>query len=238
MKTILTLVFAISLSPLFGQMFFDFGIKGAYGPTYMLNQNLADDTAYDHELNAGYGVGAKLGLHFASHHGFTFDFMHSKSNQKFGLTNRGLHDYSWTHNDLMLMYRLSGNGAYVEFGPKISLVSDVTSIINGVDEGDVKVNFENNYTSLVFGFGSYLLGNELFSLQIGARIHYALSDMVSAEGITAGYPAVHSSSTFDYNTDYQKTKATAGQILLEFNYAFGRFARASCSHRWRLILFE
>jgi hypothetical protein len=62
--------------------------------------------------------------------------------------------------------------------------------------------------------------------------------MISAEGITAGYPAVHSSSTFDYNTDYQKTKATAGQILLEFNYAFGRFARASCSHRWRLILFE
>jgi len=238
MKTILTLVLALALSPVFGQMFFDFGIKGAYGPTYMLNQNLADDTAYDHELNAGYGVGAKLGVHFANHHGFTFDFMHGKSNQNFGLTDKKRHEYSWTHNDLLLMYRYSGNGAYVEFGPQISLVSEVTSLNTSSSNVEENVTdfFEDNYTSLVFGFGSYLIGSDLVTLQAGVRIQYALSDMVNDAGIAAGYPAT--SSGFDYNTDYQKTRATSGMFLLEFNYAFGRFAKASCSQRWRLILFE
>jgi hypothetical protein len=59
--------------------------------------------------------------------------------------------------------------------------------------------------------------------------------MVSDQGreFDPGYPAIGRNFA-----TYEKTKATAAQFMLELNYAFGRFAKASCSQRWRLILFE
>jgi len=233
MKQMLTLSLLCACLPLFGQMFFDAGIKGAYGPTLMYNQNIFDDGEYDHVLTSGYGFGAKLGVHFASHHGFTFDYMNSTSRQNFDLRGGGMHNYKWKHNDLLLMYRYSGNGAYVEIGPEISFMSDVTSDNGGSQEVDVTPNFADNYKSIVFGFGSYLIGSDLVTLQAGVRLHWALDDMISEQGMENNYPA-----TGRPFPSYEKTKATAGQFMLELNYAFGRFAKASCSHRWRLILFE
>ena len=199
----------------------------------MYNKNIFDDGDYDHVLTSGFGFGGKLGVHFASHHGFTLDFMSASSKQNFDLRGGGMHNYKWKHNDLLLMYRYSGNGAYIEIGPEISFMSDVTSDNGGSQEVDVTPKFVDNYKSIVFGFGSYLLGSDLITLQAGVRLHWGLDDMVSDEGQAEGYPATGTS--FD---TYEKTHPTAGQFMLELNYAFGRFARASCSQRWRLILFE
>ena len=238
MKTALTLLFAAALTPIFGQTFFDAGLKGAIGPTLMFNQNIFDDGKYEHVLSWGYGFGGKLGVHFGKggHHGVTFDYLRATSKQKFDLSNRQTHEYTWVTNDLLLMYRYSGNGAYVEFGPKLSLMANVDSEYRGQPKQDVSKYFEDKYTSLVFGFGSYILGTELLSLQAGVRLHWALTDMISDEGIANepnSYPALEASFT-----DYEKTTATAAQFSIELNYAFGRFAKASCSQRWRLILFE
>jgi hypothetical protein len=233
MKTITTIFLAVMVTPLFGQAFFDAGIKGAYGPTLMFNQNVFDDGTYDHVLNSGGAFGAKLGVHWANHHGVTFDYMRASSRQDFDLAANQQHEYIWKHNDLLLMYRYSGNGAYIEIGPKISFVSDVTSRLFGVEEPDAAANFVDNYKSVVFGFGSYLLGSDLVTLQAGVRLHWALDDMISEQGMEQGYPA--KGKVF---ASYEKTKATAAQFSIELNYAFGRFAKASCSHRWRLILFE
>ena len=224
---------AAAFTPLFGQMFFDAGIKGAYGPTLMYNQNIFDDGTYDHVLTSGGGIGGKLGVHWADHHGVTFDYMHATSKQNFDLPQNNTHNYTWKHNDLLLLYRYSGNGAYVEIGPEISFVTEVKTTLSGSPELDVSDNFVDNYKSVVFGFGSYLLGTELVPLQAGVRLHWALDDMVSEQGMENGYPATQTSFS-----DYTKTKATAAQFSLELNYAFGRFAKASCSQRWRLILFE
>lgn len=235
MKQLLTLGLLCACLPLFSQMYFDAGIKGAYGPTFMYNQNVFDDGDYDHVLTSGYGFGAKLGMHFANHHGFTFDYMNATSKQDFDLTAGGVHNYVWKHHDLLLMYRFSGNGAYIEIGPKISFISDVTSTSIGFQEVDVTPNFADNYKSVVFGFGSYLIGSDLVSLQAGVRLHWALDDMISEQGMGNNYPATLRLLPYP---EYEKTKATAGQFMLELNYAFGRFAKASCSQRWRLILFE
>jgi hypothetical protein len=233
MKQLLTLALLIACGPVFGQMFFDAGVKGAYGLTFMYNKNIIDDGAYEHTLTTGYAFGAKLGVHWPSHHGITFDYMNATSNQDFDLSNNGVHAYKWKHHDLLLLYRYSGYGAFIEIGPKISFVSDVMSAYRSSNEVDVSPNFADNYKSIVFGFGSYLVGTDLVTLQAGVRLHWALDDMISEEGRAANYPAIETSFP-----DYTKTRATAGQFMLELNYAFGRFAKASCSHRWRLILFE
>lgn len=233
MKHITTILLLAGITPLFGQMYFDAGIKGAYGPTFLYNKNVYDDGQYDAVLNSGYGFGGKLGVHFNSQHGITFDYINATSRQEFDVrgtssTNR----FTWKHHDLLLLYRYSGNGAYIELGPKLSLMSDVNEQFNGSDS-DVSRNFVKNYKSAVLGFGSYLAGNELLSIQIGVRLHWSLDDIVSDDGRTAGYP-----TPLAVYPTYQKSIPSAGQVMLELNYAFGRFAKTSCSHRWRLILFE
>lgn len=233
MKFLTTLFCLVCMVPTFGQMYFDMGLKGAYGPTFLYNSNIYDDGQYDAVLNSGYGIGGKLGVHFNSSHGITFDYMNASSKQEFDV--RGVQQplrYTWKHHDLLLLYRLSGNGAYLELGPKLSLVSDVNQSFTGAD-ADVSNFFVNSYKSVVLGFGSYLMGNELISLQLGVRLHWSLDDMISDDGRIAGYPAP--SATYP---KYEKSIPAVGQVMLELNYAFGRFAKASCSQRWRLILFE
>jgi hypothetical protein len=36
----------------------------------------------------------------------------------------------------------------------------------------------------------------------------------------------------------RKTLATAAQLQLEANYAWGRFSKTACHDRWRLFLFQ
>jgi hypothetical protein len=234
MKQLFTLILIATATTTFSQTFFDAGIKGAYGPTLMYNKNIFDDGDYDHVLASGYGFGGKLGVHFAEHHGFTVDYLGATSKQDFDLRGGGTHNYKWKHNDVLLMYRYSGNGAYVEIGPKISFMNEVTQEVNGGTELDVTSKFVDNYKSIVFGFGSYLAGSDVLTLQAGVRLHWSLDDMVSEEGINDGYPAPGAI----FENDYTKTYPAAAQFMLEVNYAFGRFAKASCSSRWRLILFE
>ena len=231
---VISLFFVVQLD---AQMWFDLGFKVGYGPTIMYNKNIFDDRTYDHELTAGSVLGGKLGVNFADHHAFTFDYTSSKSKQffefEFGGQNGARNEYEWDHSDILIMYRYSGNSAFVEIGPKFTSVKDVRQRFMASPEGDVSDLFEDNYTSVVFGFGSYLLGTDLFTMQLGVRLHYALGDFVNADGIAANYPTIERSYA-----DYKDTKATAVQFSVEFNYAFGRFAKAACSHRWRLILFQ
>lgn len=237
MKQILTIALVALITPIFGQTFFDAGIKFGIGPTLMYNQNIFDDgVAYDHVLTSGTAIGGKLGVNFAGRHGVTVDYMSAKSKQDFDIPG-GSHEYVWKHNDVLLMYRYSGNGAFVEIGPKFSFMNEVNTTLPGAAELDVTSNFVDNYKSVVFGFGSYLIGSDVLTLQAGVRLHWAFDDMISEQGrsFEPSYPAT--TRPQDYPT-YEKTTATAAQFMLELNYAFGRFAKASCSQRWRLILFD
>lgn len=225
----------LAMLPLKAQVWFDGGVKGGVGPTLMLNKNISDDRNYDHEFTAGFTYGAKLGVYFGYHNGITVDYMRGISKQNFEYNINGTigqNNFEWIHNDILLMFRHSGDGAYVEIGPKYSFVQEVTQITTGNSEVDVSNLFEDSYPSAVFGFGSYLAGSDLFSIQMGFRLHYAFSDMVSDEGRENNVPA---GIAYD---EYKETRPFAAQFMLEVNYAFGRFARTSCAHRWKLILFE
>ncbi|MDX1480002.1 MAG: hypothetical protein R3301_19980 [Saprospiraceae bacterium] len=219
------------------QAWFDLGFKFGVGPTIMYNKNIFDDRDYDHVLTSGTAIGGKLGVNFADHHAFTFDYLSSKSKQNFeysdGVVNNLRNEFAWDHSDILIMYRYSGYGAFIELGPKFSSVKEVRQSFLGAPEGDVSNLFEDNYKSVVFGFGSYLMGSDLLTVQVGVRLHYALDDFISPEGQALNFPTVATAYQ-----EYRETRATAVQFGVEINYAFGRFARAACSHRWKLILFE
>jgi hypothetical protein len=239
MKHLLTLLFLMTLGfTSQSQVWFDAGIKGAYGPTMMLDNNVFDDGDYKHKLTAGHSIGGRLGVNLGYHAGFSVEYAGATSKQDFVLNNDLYNRFKWKHIDLALLFRYSGNGAYVEIGPKYSIMGDVTvEKIRGSQtiEEDITDKFEDNYMSGIFGFGSYLMGGDLFTVNIGIRLHFAFQDMVNPVGKEDHIPFIDHTAAYDPT---RKTLATAAQLQAEFNYAWGRFAKAACQDRWRLFLFQ
>ena len=214
------------------QLWFDLGVKGAYGLTMMLNKNVFDDREVDHNVNMGYGFGGNLGIHFNDHQGIQLEYMRSTGKQIFDIESSGLEKlrYDWTTNDVMLLYRYTGYGAFFEIGPKVSFLSSID--LEAATQENVDMYFEDKWYSGVLGFGSYIAGSDLFSIQIGLRLHYQFSDMVNDMGQDMDFPVG------EMYEEYKKTNLVMAQLHLEVNYAFGRFAKESCRDRWKLILFQ
>ena len=235
-KVLLVLLLAGTISTqLSGQLWFDIGAKGSYGITMMLNNNIFDDRDVDHKVSWGYTYGVSLGVHFDDHNGILVEYMRARGNQDFDDERMGAAmpiSYEWNTNDVLLLYRYTGYGGFFEIGPRVSFVSDVSSIYHEGPSQDVTGQFESTWYSGVLGFGTYLAGSDLFSIQAGIRLHYQFGDMLNESGQEANLPVYE-----EYET-YKKTSAIAAQFHIEFNYAFGRFAKESCRDRWKLILFQ
>ncbi len=217
------------------QAWFDAGIKAAYGPTFMYDKNVFDDGNYKHKITSGHAIGARVGVNLGYHAGFSLEYDIATGRQDFEFNGNLHNSFKWKHNDILLLFRYSGNGAYVELGGEYSLMGDVTLTRHTLNTTeDVSDKFVNNYKSGVFGFGSYLLGGDLYTLNLGIRLHYALDDMVNQTGKESNFPFVDQI----LRDQSRKTLATAAQLQAEFNYAWGRFAKTACSERWRLFLFQ
>jgi len=217
------------------QVWFDAGVKAAVGPTFMWDQNVFDDAHYKHKLTMGNSFGGRLGVNFGYHAGASLEYNASTGKQTFELNGDPQNTFKWKHNDILVLFRYSGNGAYVEIGGEYSIMGDVILERHNLNtEEEVSDKFAKNYKSGVFGFGSYLLGGDLITLNLGIRLHYAFDDMVNEQGKEANYPLVDQVLP----DPSKKTLATAAQLQAELNYAWGRFAKTACSERWRLFLFQ
>ena len=237
-KLIPVILFLALVGPAKAQLWFDAGVNAAVGPTLMYDQNVFDDGDYKHKASFGNSFGGRLGLNFGYHAGLSLEYNVAKSNQDFNYNDREFNSFQWKHNDLAALFRYSGNGAYVEVGGKYSSMKEVTleSVDPTYDLGDVSEDFNKDYFSGIFGFGSYLMGSELLTLNIGIRLHWGFNDIVTEEGkaVPNNMPIVV--KPVDDLT--KKTLATAAQLRFELNYAFGRFSKEACHDRWRLILFQ
>ncbi len=236
MKYIITLIiltcFGVSAH---AQWWFDAGLKGAYGPTLMSDQNVYNSSTYKHKITTGTSIGGRLGFNYGYHVGMSLEYASATSNQDFNYNSKVYNSYKWKHNDISLLFRYSGNGAYIEIGGESSKIKSVDlESQNESHPSDVTSYFNKNYDSAVFGFGSYLMGGGLFTLNIGIRLHFALQDMVSQEGKDANAPILE----YQLPDPSVKTLAAAAQLQLEANYAFGRFAKSACHDKWRLLLFQ
>jgi hypothetical protein len=236
MKHLFTLLIFFCLAvPGKSQWWFDAGAKGSFGPTLMYDQNVFDSGSYKHKLTTGYSYGARLGFNHGHHVGFSLEYNLATLKQDFNYQSQVYNKFNVRHNDIVGVFRYSGDGAFVEIGAELANIKKVE--LDNVDApGIVEVtdNFEKNYLSGVLGFGSYLAGNDLLSVNLGIRLHWAFDDMVSATGKANDYPII----VYPLPDRSQKTLATAAQLQLEINYAFGRFAKTACSERWKLILFN
>jgi hypothetical protein len=216
------------------ELWFDAGIKGSWGPTFLLNENLVNDANYSQQISNGYSFGGKFGFNFGYIHGITLDAMYSQNKQFYNI-KEGFSDVEdltvdWKSIDLYVLYRLYRTINYFEVGPKFSLMNIVRN--NNIETTQFYVE---NYPSAVIGFGWYVFGKEAFTATAGIRVEYALTDVISADGKAAGYPANPVRVTaFD---PYETTNPLSAQLVFEINWGIGYFAKTACAGRKHFFSF-
>jgi len=215
-------------------MWFDVGLKGGYGPTLLVNNNVFNDRTYDHKITTGYGFGGKVGIYFNEFNGVTFDAMYSRAKQGFSYeTSQGggelNHDIEWNNLDLFLLYRMQQHGVYFEIGPAYSMVNKITQNDQGSpDVTDLTDFYNDTYWSGVVGFGGYVANSGRFTLMLGLRASYAVTDFVNETGKAGNYP--NPNRTLEYES-YKATHPLNVQLVLEANFGIGYFAKTCCSNR-------
>ncbi len=215
------------------EIWLEMGLKGGGGTSFLLNKNIFDDDSYRYLVTPMYGGGARVALNFGPYHGLSLEGLYNQSGQnfEFDLLQKGLrNDISWKSIDAFLMYRYIRNKAYVEAGPMYSLVQSVEQVISDVEISTASRYYEKSYLAGVFGFGGYLAGSNTFSIGLGFRLHYGLTNFVSSEGTKLGYPNPISSLAYKR---IEPTHPAFAQVLLEFNFGVGKWAKVSCSKRMK-----
>ena len=221
----------------FSQQWVDIGFKGAYGTGFWYNSAYLDDGGISNRMKAGYSLGGKLGYNLSERHEITVGGAFSQFQQEF-VYDIALTTYSKVltlkTTDILIMYRLNSEGRYFEIGPQISLLKSATEVNEDPDIGslDALPLMAENYTSVVLGFGSYMMGSDNFGITLGARIKYALTDVIGADGQALNYPA-----TLLPDLEYAPSHPLVAELVLEFNYDLGYLAKANCGKRQKILFF-
>lgn len=235
MKKIILLSFlfmAISLNLKSQEIWFDAGVKGAWGPTLLMNKNVMNESYLNQKLTKGYAFGGKFAFNFGYYHGITFDLMYGASHQGYEITNENnkAFDINWKTYDLYVLYRLMRTINYMEIGPKFSKVNSFQN-----DDVVTTDNYVDMYPSAVLGFGWYIFGNKSFTGTLGVRIEYAFNDIINNAGKETGYP------TNPYRTqpydEYAATNPLFAQLVFEINWGLGYFSKTMCGGRRHFFSF-
>jgi len=235
MKKIILLfiaLFTINLTISAQELWFDAGVKGAWGPTLLINKNVMNESYLNQKVSTGYGFGAKFAVNFGYIHGFTFDFMYNNAHQLYESTNADYKsvDVRWKTYDIYVLYRMYRTINYLELGAKFSKVASFQN--NDVISSD---NYVPKYPSAVLGFGWYIFGNKSFTGTLGLRFEYAFNDIINKTGKENGYP-VNPYKTEPYDK-YTSTNPLIAQLSFEINWGLGYFAKTACGGRHHFFSF-
>lgn len=245
---------AINLS--WSQGWVDIGLKGGWGPTFLFNQKVFDDSRYNHQISTKGMYGAKIGLNFNVNHEITFDFMFGGMSQDFSYSfitdtasqtsNTYESNISYKSVDFMLLYRNNNEGKYFEIGPMISSLRSTSRTdsyyLGGADPNFSIADVNPLQYGLTLGFGGYFVGTDNFGITGGIRISYLMTDLINNNNSTIqGYPfGAHYVTASSLSGVAAPTSSVSHplliQLIFEANLDFAYLAKANCGRR-KLLMF-
>lgn len=236
MKKIWILFFICVAHSAHSQVWFEAAAKGTYGFKGFLNTNIMDDGRVNYALPTGYAYGGRFGVNFGYHNGISIEALLADNKQTFGVEGPlGItQDYfiNWKATDLYLLYRLYGDKTFLELGPKLSKLSSLKQTITAagiLTETPVEIGKDYvDYWSAALGFGTYVFGAANFSMMLGARFEYALTDFVGEHGKDRNLPLPTLVPPY---SNYKSSNPYSIQVCLELNFGLGYFAKAACGRR-------
>ncbi len=224
---------SLSLS---AQTWFEIGVRGQIGATALLPANLSDNDLHTMKINSGYSYGPTFNVNFGDNNGIALEALFASSEQTYEFDGAGLlpaddNIITWKSTDVYLLYRTMSQGAYLEIGPKLSLVNEVEQEGPG-QLGDGKVDVSQFYTDQhiagVLGFGMYLAGSDVFTLNLGFRVEYSFQDFVSDEGRDNVFPYPFN---YDATMDSDNLSNINAYGTVELRFPIGGIAKAQCGQR-------
>lgn len=222
-----------TFSALQAQTWFEVGLKGGPSTTFLVNQNLLDDTQFNPQLTLSYFYGGKVGVNFGEHNGIALHAGLSEVRQNFNneypLTSFNERKFTSSVVDIGLLYHRTKASGYFEVGPRISLVQNGSLADDGEAAQDISDDLENTYYGLDLGFGSYVVGNDRLSLMMGLRFSYGITPVMSDER-----PVIPAIAHYEDNRSVHVFNA---MLCFELNYSLGYLVRSSCGRRSTWISF-
>ncbi len=223
---------------LYSQTWFDVGLKGGYGPDFLVNNNFYNDHNFSPKFSFGYLFGGKVGINFNETHALTIDVTSSSFNQSFNYLDSSKTEYSrsigFNALNFVLLYRKTTNASYFEIGPQYSMITKTrfSDSYTQTQNTDVSENLVKSYYSAVMGFGGYLAGTQNFRVTLGLRFSYALNDIISSTGKQMDFPSITK-----YNS-YKTSNPFTAMLLIEMDFDLGYFATSKCKKKkTRFLLF-
>lgn len=189
MKRLLILLVIISFtSALSAQI--HVGIKGHIANTWILNKHISDaGDELDFKASVGSGFGVQGIYMVGESSGIGLGIGTSKISQQMTFNFGGddaVYKSTMKYTDISILYTyLSESGFYLEVGPQFSpRGSEVEEIFDFKGDGEDTETFDdpnlNGMTVFgIFGIGGMIALDDQFSLLLGARFGYGLSDLTN-----------------------------------------------------------
>ena len=228
-NALLTLSLLLLTGTLSAQVWLEIGPKASFGLSGYYNSTLANSNDHDYSINLAYNYGAALGINVGDYHGLNIEALFGTYFQD--LTYRGpdgpqRNSLEWEVLDLYALYRYyPKSGYYFELGPKLTRINEISQTL-GIDPIDIDGQYEEDYFSGVFGFGAFLSGSEVLVFKTGLRFEYGFSDLVSADGMAANFPAFYVGQG-----DVGSTNPFRVSFGIEISFGIGGIAKAACGNR-------
>jgi len=212
-----------------GQVWLELGGKGMMGFTGFTNANISSDAQHDASLGLATSIGGLACLNFGDYHGLNFEILsnthHQSMTYRGGAENQAV-NIEWKSVDLYLMYRwYRDNGAFLELGGKSTVIGEVQQSL-GTDWAKVNDKYADRYYSAAFGVGGFVTATKVLTVKTGLRAEYALTDLISDQGMAEGYPTFY--TTYDA---YEETRPFRAGFYLEVTFGVGGIAQSQCGAR-------
>lgn len=225
------------------QLWFDVGLKGGGGSGFLINSHISEDSRLGITPGYNYFYGAKVGFNYGYYVSIATDFTYGTNS--FSFLQSGIYDTTKTYKynikyssfNIAPLFRFTKEASYIEIGPEFSFTKKPTYTDEATSSLpiDAAPYINPKLTSLVFGFGGYIMGNEVVALQMGLRVHYTFSNLTSPDYEASRYPL----NNYPDLATGVKTNPFIVQMHMEINFSLGQLARSTskCGRRVAFLSF-
>ena len=222
------------------------GVRATFNSTWLSNQNELNDKGLKYKPAWGYSGGLMLGVHYAAWGAICVEGLYSTLSQK---QASAIDTFKWSgRTDLtyyefpVLLHFVPKEYKYIEAGIKISNMAKAqssyeSSLISYADM-DVKNSFEKSNLSLVLGWGGPIWGDGGGLVNLGIRLTYGLSDIISTSGGKGtDYYSLNDGITANPKSYTPTNTATIG-FHLTYDIDLGWWLHDSCKRKYKFFLFS
>ena len=222
------------------------GVRGSFNSTWLLNKNELGDKGIKYKPSWGGSGGIMVGAHYCQWGAVYIEGLYSTLSQK---TTSGIDSVKWNNRTNLtyyefpiLLYFTPKEFKYIEAGIKISTLAAAKSTYSSsgmnYSNQDAKNSFEKSNFSLVFGWGSAIWGDQGGIVDLGIRITYGLTDIISTAGgkgkdyypIGDGIPAKPK--------PYLSTNTATIGFHLKYDFDLGWWLHDNCRRKYKFFLFH